>query len=326
MSVVDSFRQPEYTGENRCGPCTAVNLLLTAGASAAAWVLLAPWVAAGTFAAGAATIYLRGYLVPGTPALTKRYLPAPVLRAFGKAPLSDRTVRSVGEDAPSERWLVAAGALSGTERGDGDERANAASNGAHTDGQKNVHTTQEEQAVRRSERRITRESVSVDFVHQYQFPALADRFAERWDSALEDVPAGAPSETALRDALGTEDVSKHADTAAVVDGSQSARWLSTAAMRADVAAARVFAATVEGWDDVPPDRRLGLFRDLRLFVETCPDCGGEVELEERTVDPCCERPHTLLEARCSACETSLADEAVVGVDGDVPARIRAIRD
>lgn len=288
MSVVDSFRQPEYTGENRCGPCTAVNLLLAAGLSVAAWLLLAPWVAVGAFAAGAATIYVRGYLVPGTPALTKRYLPAPVLRAFGKEPLSDRTVRSVGEDAPSERWLVAAGALEGR-NGDREGHGNAGTGGDRS-------------------------------------PTLADRFAERWDSALGDVPAGAPTETALRDALGTEDVSKHADAAAVVDGSQSVRWLSTAAMRADVAAARVFAATVEGWEEVPPPRRIRLFRDLRLFVETCPDCGGEVELDERTVDPCCERPHTLLEARCSACEASLADDAVVGTDGDVPARVRAIRD
>ena len=284
MSVVDSFRQPEYTGENRCGPCTAVNLLLTAGLSVAAWMLLTPWVAVGTFAAGAATIYFRGYLVPGTPALTKRYLPAPVLRAFGKDPVSDRTVRSVGEDAPSERWLAAAGAL---EDGNGGNNVEA---------------------------------------ERDRSPTLADRFAGRLDSALEDVPTGAPTEAALRDALGTEDVSKHADTAAVVDGSQSARWLSTAAMRADVAAARVFAATVEGWDDVPPDRRIGLFRDLRLFLNTCPDCGDGVELDERTVDPCCERPHTLLETRCSACETSLADDAVVGVDGDVPARVRAIQD
>ena len=37
----------------------------------------------------------------------------------------------------------------------------------NTDGQKNVHTTHEDHAVRRSERRITRESVSFDFVHQY---------------------------------------------------------------------------------------------------------------------------------------------------------------
>ena len=286
MSVVDSFRQPEYTGENRCGPCTAVNLLLTVVLSTAAWILLTPWVAAGTFAAGAASIYLRGYLVPGTPTLTKRYLPASALRAFGKEPVSDRTVRPVAEDAPSERWLIAAGALEG----------------GHGNGENNVETDQDRR------------------------PTLADLFADRWETALNDVPPGAPTETDLCDALGTEDVSKHADTAAVVDGSQSARWLSTAAMRADVAAARVFVATVEGWDEIKPDRRIGLFRDLRLFINTCPDCGGRVERAERTVDPCCERPHTLLEARCSACEAALADNAVPSTGDDVPARIRAIRD
>ena len=37
-----------------------------------------------------------------------------------------------------------------------------------TDGQKNVHTTHENHAVRRGERRITRELVSFDFVHQYE--------------------------------------------------------------------------------------------------------------------------------------------------------------
>lgn len=288
MSVVDSFRQPEYTGENRCGPCTAVNLLLTVGLSAAAWILLTPWVTAGTFAAGAASIYFRGYLVPGTPTLTKRYLPASALRAFGKDPVSDRTVRSVAEDAPSERWLTAAGAL---------EDGNGTGNGGN-----NVEA------------------------ERNRYPTLADPFAERWETAVNDVPPGVPTEADLCDALGTEGVSKHADTAAVVDGSQSARWLSTAAMRADVAAARVFVATVEGWDEIQPDRRIGLFRDLRLFINTCPDCGGRVELDERTVDPCCERPHTLLEARCSACEAAMGDDAVPGTDDGVPARIRAIRD
>ena len=38
----------------------------------------------------------------------------------------------------------------------------------HTDGQTNIHTTYEDHAVRRGDRRITRGSVSVDFVHQYQ--------------------------------------------------------------------------------------------------------------------------------------------------------------
>ena len=45
-------------------------------------------------------IYLRGYLVPGTPTLTRRYLPESVLAAFGK--------RSVEEDVPAEMRQVAA--------------------------------------------------------------------------------------------------------------------------------------------------------------------------------------------------------------------------
>ncbi len=273
MSVVDSLRQPEYTGENRCTPCTAFNLVVTAALAAAVWIRLDPLAAVVVFALGAATIYFRGYLVPGTPTLTKRYLPAPVLRAFGKEPLSDRTVRSVGDDAPSERWLVAAGAL---EDADG-------------------------------------------------WPTLNDTFAERWEKATDAVAADVPSESALCDVLGTDDVSKHAETAAVVDGSRTIRWISPAAMRADVAASRLFEGTVDGWEDVPPERRIELFRDLRLFARTCPDCGGAIELDEWTVDPCCERPHTMLEALCAECSTSLADEAVVGVDEDVPARVRAIR-
>ncbi|AQL43452.1 hypothetical protein BV210_12460 [Halorientalis sp. IM1011] len=38
------------------------------------------------------SIYLRGYLVPGTPALTKRFLPASVLNWFGKTPVSESAI------------------------------------------------------------------------------------------------------------------------------------------------------------------------------------------------------------------------------------------
>ncbi|MDL5362456.1 hypothetical protein [Halalkalicoccus sp. NIPERK01] len=78
-----AVRRPEYTGENRCTPCTAINVLLAA-------VLVAPVVAVSApaalvlFVGCLLAIYLRGYLVPGTPELTKRYLPPAVLRLFGK--------------------------------------------------------------------------------------------------------------------------------------------------------------------------------------------------------------------------------------------------
>lgn len=81
---IERLRQPAYTGENRCYPCTVVNLVLTGVTTAALW-LVHPAVSGVVLVAGLAAVYLRGYVVPGTPTLTTRYLPAPVLRLFGKA-------------------------------------------------------------------------------------------------------------------------------------------------------------------------------------------------------------------------------------------------
>jgi hypothetical protein len=76
--------RPEYTGENRCLPCTAVNLVIAAGLTGATATVSLP-AAAAVGAVSLASIYGRGYLVPGTPELTKRYLPERVLGWFGKA-------------------------------------------------------------------------------------------------------------------------------------------------------------------------------------------------------------------------------------------------
>jgi hypothetical protein len=100
------LRLPEYTGENRCLPCTAVNVALALTGAGALAAFGRPGFAAGGLAAGLAVIWLRGYLVPGTPELTKRYLPERVLRLFGKG----------GEPAApaaidAESYLLSAGVL-----------------------------------------------------------------------------------------------------------------------------------------------------------------------------------------------------------------------
>ena len=77
------LRQPEYTGSNRCLPCTVVNLAIATGVTALVATQSRP-AAVAVGAVALASIYARGYLVPGTPALTKRYLPARVLTWFGK--------------------------------------------------------------------------------------------------------------------------------------------------------------------------------------------------------------------------------------------------
>jgi hypothetical protein len=80
---VSRFRQPEYTGDNRCMPCTVVNLMLAA-ITAGGVAVVSPPAALVVLSASIAAIYLRGYLLPGTRTLTKRYLPDAVLRLFDK--------------------------------------------------------------------------------------------------------------------------------------------------------------------------------------------------------------------------------------------------
>ena len=73
---LDRIRQPEYTGENRCWPCTVTNVVLVAGIvvplAAAGKVLVAVFVAA----VGITAIGLRGYLVPYTPQFAPRLVSA----------------------------------------------------------------------------------------------------------------------------------------------------------------------------------------------------------------------------------------------------------
>ncbi|MBX0323816.1 hypothetical protein EGH21_12325 [Halomicroarcula sp. F13] len=84
-SLLDRLRNPDHTGENRCWPCTVVNVAI-AGILTALVAVVAVELAAVVAVVSLVAIALRGYLVPGTPRLTQTYLPERVLRAFGKAP------------------------------------------------------------------------------------------------------------------------------------------------------------------------------------------------------------------------------------------------
>jgi hypothetical protein len=103
MTILHRYQNPTYTGPNRCVPCTITNVAIAAlGSLALAAVALPLGVVA--FGVALLTIYLRGYLVPGTPAFTRRYFPDWLLAVFDKA---DPTPSSVDV----EETLVAAGVL-----------------------------------------------------------------------------------------------------------------------------------------------------------------------------------------------------------------------
>jgi hypothetical protein len=111
-SVVEALRRPEYTGENRCLPCTVLNLAIVAAVAAVLGSALTP--AAGLAAAGVglALVYARGYVLPGTPTLTERLLPTPLLAFFEHGNPEPRPgSATTAADLDPEAALVEAGAL-----------------------------------------------------------------------------------------------------------------------------------------------------------------------------------------------------------------------
>ncbi|TYL39196.1 hypothetical protein CV102_07880 [Natronococcus pandeyae] len=66
-SLLDRIRRPEYTGTNRCWPCTVTNGLLLGIVVVALAATRRRLGAVAVAAVGAASIALRGYFVPYTP-------------------------------------------------------------------------------------------------------------------------------------------------------------------------------------------------------------------------------------------------------------------
>jgi len=109
------FKNPEYTGANRCLPCTVVNTLIAAvlavgvGVGVGTVAGAAPGAVTGlaAFGVSVAAIYFRGYLVPGTPTLTKRYFPPWLLALFGKGRADVGAARTLaGRDGNWEQYTI----------------------------------------------------------------------------------------------------------------------------------------------------------------------------------------------------------------------------
>ena len=265
VPVIERFRQPQYTGRNRCLPCTVLNVAITiasAGFLAGALVTVG-WQPsmAGTMGLlllgfGLATIYVRGYLIPGTPMLTARYAPDWVDRVFGEA--SDHptdTDSSFDFDFDVESALSELGVV--TECPDVDDLCLTADFAA---------------AWRRRQSEIDPTTVSTDAITRV-FDVDSARIA----------------------------VADHGSARVVrLDGHRIGQWESPAAFVADLAAADVLADHDRGWHQLEWHHRGAVLNGLRLFLEQCPTCGDPVTLEQETVRSCC-RSGTVYAVTCTGC-------------------------
>jgi hypothetical protein len=282
-SILDAVRRPEYTGENRCIPCTVANSVIAVAAAAALGGSLAVAGAGAAVAAvaggvvlfaSAGAIYLRGYLVPGTPTLTKRYFPEWVLAKFDKLPAEGGVAGDATDGAGAEgtlnpeEELLAAGAVQPCERED-DLCLSPAFRGAWHD----------------RIRAVEAEGVDTDDV----ISALS----------VEDLAAGAT-------------LSEFGEAVILErDGREVGKWESRAALVADVAAADVLAERHGRWRDLGGTDRSQLLRGLRIFLESCPLCSGPVTLGQDTVESCC-RSYEVVAVSCGDCDARLFEDRLDG--------------
>lgn len=268
-SPLAEVRQPAYTGENRCLPCTVVNIVIAAIGSiilalASASVLLAGIV----FGVCLGIIYLRGYLVPRTPTLTKQYLPDYVLRWFGKSPTmvnNTKHKRKKEVHIDPEQILLDAGivtpcqngtdlCLRSTFRGKWHERQHA----------------------------IQHQHLNSTEIRDILDSSPKDSSVER-DIEIEEYDDG------LVATAGTELVGK---------------WPSSTAVVADVAAAKELAERSSDWEQMHPIERARVLMSLRIFINKCPACGGTVQVTQDVVDSCCMSQDVVVSA-CQNCTDEL---------------------
>ena len=279
-SPLDRLRRPEYTGENRCVPCTIVNLVLT-GLLGGAVAVVSPPLAALVVAASLLSIYFRGYLVPGTPTLTKRFLPERVLRLFDKHPAeeSDGPDLEVFDRLEEEREHSVDPATF-LQDVDAIELA--------TDSEEFVFTDGFERAVADQRQRVR------DGDERLQ--AVADIFGVDRD-AVEPLDRDYP---------------------AFKIRSRIRKWPSRAALTADLAVDRALRERTDRWADVPATQRGEMLESLRGFQQSCPACGGPITFDESVVESCC-GAHEVKTYACEDCGDRLRefDQARVGDDQSV---------
>ena len=293
VSLTDRLRQEEYTGENRCIPCTAVNVILAVIVSAAiAIVSLALGVVA--FVASLAAIFFRGYLVPGTPRLTKQYLPDSILERFEavddgdepdempKLEMAEKIRYEKENRVQPDVFLVDVGAITTDDGGN---------------------------------------------------PMMTDEFAELVDEHVSAVHRSGVDETDIADLFDRDlsDVNAVEDREypAYKVKLFLRKWPASGALVTDVGTDLALRELTDRWPAVPIEQRLEILESLRLLTEVCPACDGDLEISEETVESCC-RLYPVVELGCVDCGlrvTELDPEEVESkrVDWDLPGDPGVIR-
>jgi hypothetical protein len=285
FKLLDRIRQPAYTGKNRCLPCTVVNVVFAVTLAIGVGFV---WLPAGlvTLVASLIAIALRGYLIPGTPTLTKRYLPGKILRWFGKDPAA-ATPTSGRSEHP--RPSAESGEVN-DERTEGTEHR--------------ARSPADPESILWEADILDEGADDIEIA-----PWFRDEFCEAASEVHDDDPEELV--TTVLNADGAEVESFGQQISASVDGQEAGSWISRAALVADVATNEVLADTVTSWNQLDVETRFRTLSACRNVLDVCPLCDGHVRPSEEPVDSCC-FDALVISVRCQECD-ALFFEATQGL-------------
>ncbi|MFP8955732.1 hypothetical protein ACLI4Y_03315 [Natrialbaceae archaeon A-CW3] len=234
-----------------------VNTLLAVTLAVAGWLVFSWPIGILVLALSVLLIGARGYLVPGTPELTKRYLPERVHRLFG----THHNESGSGNDETFDLETFLHESTVVVECPDEDDLCLEPS----------------------FQNRWQAERPRVD--------SLEDRL-ERLAARLDVEPAG----LVLEDSIG--------GYAATYEGDRIGLWPSEAAFLADLTVVPVLEERCPEWNRLYADEQGSLITALRVFLEECPSCQGQLAGTSKTVESCCST-RTRESLECEACGDQL---------------------
>ncbi|MFB6229347.1 MAG: hypothetical protein ABEH88_12490 [Halobacteriales archaeon] len=256
--MLEPVRRPEHTGENRCWPCTALNVLIAvvAGVILSARNRLLGLVA---FGISVLVITLRGYLIPGTPRIAPRLVePLPV--DFGHT--DRKPAGSIGD---------------GTTQTDGSRKA--------THEEENGQLTEPDDAD--PEQLLGALVDAGVLLPEGDDLRLEETFREGWCERMRGLRERSTAELARRVARAApDDVAGYAEGDHVLLEGNRDVWLRPAVAIAETAAAETLADR-----DLPPELEPAAAGPLRMFTPACPVCAGDPH--ETTVQNCCGGPGSI---------------------------------
>lgn len=278
-SLAGRLHRPEHAGERRCWPCTVVNAALVGVVAlvVARWRRLA---ALPVVLVGAALVYVRGYVVPGTPRF------APRLVAALPLPYDPFDHEIPGREPPQEALAgPTAGAVTDrTEAGGGDSKAPGTERPAATGEPDTLGDAVEPDGEAVLGALVEAGVVVVDDERVAPDPAFREVWeAEMADLAALDTAALAEAVHEVAHAAGVRAVTERGEWVVLDDGSggfAGQAWLPRPVAVAEAGAVRA----LEG-PGLDRPTRLAAAGPLRTFLETCPDCGAG--LSETTTASCC---------------------------------------